>query len=340
MSFLRKKMIIASILALGLAGIFFGIFDNKKNPNIVADVKIEKGDSIWDIGKKLKNKKIIKNQLGFVFEVYTKGKQKKLKAGEYLISSNLNISEIIRIISNGNTIAENNQKKITFPEGWSDKQMAERLSNNGFSGDEFLKLANNPKYFLKKHNNYDFLKEIPDGKNLEGFLFPDTYLFANKSDAETIIEKMLNNFSQKLSEDLRKEIERQNKTIYEIITMASILEKEVKSSNDKKIVSGIFWKRMKNGQAFQSCATLAYILGENKKQYSYKDTKIESPYNTYLYPGLPPGPISNPGLDSILAAIYPIKTDYNYFLNNPETGKTVFSKTLTEHNINKRINGL
>jgi UPF0755 protein len=102
-----------------------------------------------------------------------------------------------------------------------------------------------------------------------------------------------------------------------------------------EIVSGLFWDRIKNRQALESCATLAYILGENKAQYSLEDTQINSPYNTYRNRGLPPGPITNPGLNAIKAAIYPIYTDYNYFLSDPKTGDTIWSKTFEEHKQNK-----
>ena len=113
------------------------------------------------------------------------------------------------------------------------------------------------------------------------------------------------------------------------------------TSEDFKIVSGIFWKRIKIGLALQSCATLAYVLGENKEQYSLEDTQIESPYNTYKYKGLPPGPVSNPGLATILAALYPETTDYLYFLTDPNDRKnTVYSKTFEEHNLNKQKYGL
>lgn len=139
---------------------------------------------------------------------------------------------------------------------------------------------------------------------------------------------------------MRVEIEKREKTIYEIVTMASILEKEVKTPEDMKIVSGIFWKRIDQGRPLQSCATIAYVLGREKKQYSYEDTRTPSPYNTYINKGLPPGPINNPGMNSILAAVYPKETDYNYFLTDPETGKTIFSKTLEEHEENKVKYGL
>ena len=115
---------------------------------------------------------------------------------------------------------------------------------------------------------------------------------------------------------------------------------EVKSPDDKSMVGGIFWNRIRDNRPLQSCATIAYILGINKKQYSYEDTKVQSPYNTYLNPGLPPGPISNPGIESIKAAIYPKPTNYFYFLSDPETGKTYFAKTIDEHNSNKAKFGL
>jgi UPF0755 protein len=228
--------------------------------------------------------------------------------------------------------------KITFPEGWTAKEMSKRLEANGFPGNDFLNLAQNPTPEIL--NQFDFLADLPKGRGLEGFLFPDTYFFSKEATAEGIILKMLDNFGRRVSADLRQEALKQKRSLYEVTTMASIIEGEVRSETDRKVVSGIFWKRVKEGRGLQSCATLAYILGENKKQYSFEDTRIQSPYNTYLYKGLPPGPISNPGLAAIEAAVRPAPTDYNYFLSDPKTGKTVFSKTIDEHNANKVKYGL
>jgi UPF0755 protein len=183
--------------------------------------------------------------------------------------------------------------------------------------------------------DFSFLKDKPKNKNLEGYLFPDTYRFFTDVSGEEVILKMLSNFDNKLAPKMREDISSQGKTIFEIITMASVIEKEVRSEKDMKIVSGIFWDRIKNGQALESCATLAYILGVNKPQYSYEDTRIKSPYNTYINRGLPAGPIANPGIKAIEAAIYPEYTGYNYFLTASETGETIFSRTYEEHLINK-----
>jgi UPF0755 protein len=149
---------------------------------------------------------------------------------------------------------------------------------------------------------------------------------------DDLLNTIFENFDSKIDDSLMAEIKRQGKSLHEIIIMASLIEKEVKTYEDKKLVSGVLWNRESIGMPLQSCSTITYITG--KKAVSTEDTKIDSPYNTYLYYGLPLGPISNPGLDSIKAAIYPKKSDYFYFLSTPE-GETIFSKTLIEHNIAK-----
>lgn len=303
----------------------------------IINFEVKSGENIWNTASKLKKEGLIESKIYFVWYVYSNDYRGKIKAGQYMLSSNLKIPELVLIFSEGDKKDEKKSIKITFPEGFSSKQMAERLGENGFDKEGFLTLIQNPEILQEE---YTFLAEIPKGKNLEGYLFPDTYFFFVDASSEDIVKKMLDNFSNRLKEDLRDEIKSQGKTIYEVLTLASIIEKEVKTLEDKKIVSGLFYNRMEIGQAFQSCATLAFVLGENKKQYSYEDTQVESPYNTYLNPGLPPGPIANPGIDSIMATIYPTNTDYNYFLSNPETGETIFSKTIEEHNLNKDRNGL
>jgi UPF0755 protein len=146
---------------------------------------------------------------------------------------------------------------------------------------------------------------------------------------------MLDNFDRKLNKEMKDDIVATGRSIHEIVTMASLLEKEVRTYEDMRIVSGIFWDKIERGEALRSCATLAYILGENKPTYSTEDTKVDSPFNTYQNPGLPPAPISNPGEKAIRAAIYPTETDYNYFLNTLDTGETIFSRTFEEHKRNK-----
>jgi UPF0755 protein len=180
---------------------------------------------------------------------------------------------------------------------------------------------------------FDFIKEKPSSY-LEGYLFPDTYEIDKNLNLEDIIFRMLYNFEDKVDFSLREEIKAQDKNLFEIMIMASLLEKEVSDSEDKKIVSGILWKRLEEGMALQVDATIIYLTGKKTTRVSLSDTKIDSPYNTYKYRGLPPAPITNPGLDSILAAIYPEDSSFWFYLSTPQ-GETIFSETLEEHNIAK-----
>jgi UPF0755 protein len=233
------------------------------------------------------------------------------------------------------------ENTVRFLEGWNINNMADYLAKEDlFSKTEFISAATKDNY-EELISKFSFLEDKPAEASLEGYLYPDTYRIFSDSKPNDLILRMLNNFDQKLTKEMREAITEQNKTIYEILTMAALIEREVainyqnNDNQDAKIVAGIFWQRIKNRQALQSCATLAYILGVNKEQYSLEDTKIESPYNTYLYPGLPPGPIANPGILAIEAAIYPISSDYNYFLTPSRTKEVIYSRTYQEHLDNK-----
>ena len=256
----------------------------------------------------------------------------------------MSIKNIVEEFSKSITLKP--EEKVTFIEGWNLRDYAKILEEKGFfDADNFFELAGEPMLNYKLLSSYikpkdysgsfDFLSDKPSEYGLEGYLFPDTYRFFENSSADDIIMKMLDNFDQKLTVKMREDIKKQNKTIYEIVTMASIIEKEVQSEKDMKMVSGIFWNRIKIGQALESCATLAYVLGVNKTQYSFEDTRTPSAYNTYINRGLPPGPISNPGLKAIEAAVYPEENNYNYFLTRPDNKETIFSRTYDEHLLNK-----
>lgn len=336
---IKKKIFVILILFVALsAACFFyfryQVYHSKGSDKAIKMFKIEKGEKVESIAERLSEENIVTSKFQFYYYLKTNNLLSKILPGDYEIGGNMTIPEIASII----TEERNKFLKLTFPEGWDSKKIAERLSANGFSGDEFLNIVKNPSAELT--NRYSFFSMLPKGTNLEGYLFPDTYFLPQKFNAEDITKKILANFDNRLTPDLREEIKKQGKSLEDIITMASIIEREVSNEEDKKVVSGIFWNRIKNKQALQSCATISYILGVNKKQYSFEDTRIQSPYNTYINKGLPPGPINNPGLSSIEAAIYPEETNYNYFLSDPETGKTIFSKTIEEHNANKVKVGL
>jgi UPF0755 protein len=240
---------------------------------------------------------------------------------------------------------------IRILEGWTSRDIGQYFEENGrWQSDDFLKVAGFPQVDYRKNKdlppipdfslNYSFLADKPDYYGLEGYLFPDTYRVYASSTVTEVVEKMLANFDQKLTPKMRADIKAQGKTIYEVVTLASIIEKEAPlnyqsgDNHDAQIISGIFLNRLRNGQALQSDATLSYIYGDNQPAHSGKELDADSPYNTYKYKGLPPGPICNPGILAIEAAIYPIKTDYNYFLTT-DTGDVVYARTYDDHLRNK-----
>lgn len=340
---MRAKIIIFLLIIISLvSGIFYFYFETyyaKTGRASESIFEVKEGEGVALIADNLKKEDLINGKTFFFFYLKIKGIGGKIIPGKYNLNGQMTIPEIaIRL-----TTKEEILKKdivLTFPEGWTLEKVSQRIQKSELQNvADFPTLAKNPAYFKEKYG-YAFLGGLPQGATLEGFLFPDTYFFAPESTSEEIIKKMLDNFGRKLTADLKAEIIQQKKTIYQIITLASILEMEVKTQEDREIVSGIFWSRIKIGQPLQSCATLAYVLGVNKKQYTIKDTQTVSPYNTYLNQGLPPGPIGNPGSSTLKAAIFPQNSNFNYFLSDPETSQTIFSRTFEEHTQNKFKYGL
>lgn len=300
---------------------------------------IEKGENLFQIANKLEQEGMIRSRFFFNFFVFLKNSQSKLQAGEYSLNSSMNITEIANKIISGDTI----KILITIPEGWNLRDIAWNFENKGmFQAEELFELIGFIDYSVNTDlpepkdfsSDYEFLKDKPKNVNLEGYLFPDTYETVPGAGLESIVRKMLDNFDKKLTQDLREKIKEQGRTVFEIITMASLLEKEVKDFEEKKIVAGILWKRMENKIGLHVDATISYITGKKTVKISKQETEIDSPYNTYKYRGLPLGPICNPGLESIMAAIHPADSDYWYYLSTPE-GETIFNQTLEEHNIDK-----
>ena len=300
---MKKVLIFLIILGTALGAFFWQEISLPKE--LLAEEQlflIEKNQGLFQISENLEKQGLVKNKLYFTFYVFFKGEQKNLQAGEYYLSPSMVIPQIAEKIISGDTA----KTIVTIPEGFTIKQIEKRIG-----------------------------LELP-GENLEGFLFPDTYEFPLNVTGEQVVKAMKDNFERKIN-PYQDEISNTGKTLLEIVTMASILEREVRTFEEKKIVAGIFWKRIDNKQPLYSCATIAYILG--RENWTFQEMRreialnrdIDSPYNTYKYLGLPPGPISNPGLESILAAMRPKESDYWYYLSTPK-GETIFSKTLEEHN--------
>lgn len=294
------------------------------------EIVIPSGSGSRVIAQLLKENGIIRSKWTFVSYATLTGRASNLKPGVYTFTR-ASIPAIVRDITKGG----GNEHTIVIPEGWTGRDIQTHFQERGIGEKD-----SSPLFSVTPalKDEFLFLSELPTGIPLEGYLFPDTYRVFADAPIEGAVQKMLRNFDNKVTEDLRVEIAAQKKTLFEIITAASLIEREVITDEDRAIVSGIIWKRLEFGIPLQIDATISYIkkLDPSAEQHengriSLTDTKIDSPYNTYLYPGLPEGPIANPGISAIRAAIYPKDSPYLYYLSTPD-GETIFSETLEEHN--------
>lgn len=324
------KFALLAALGYGIYIILFGTPD-LKTP---AAVEIPKGAGVSEIADKLKSANLIRSKFGFETLVWLMRASSKLQAGEYKFESSVGISDIVRMLAQG--LGAINERQLTIVEGWGRDDIGGYLEQQGISTRrEFYQLTSpqisNAKFLI---SNFDFLKDKPSSAGLEGYLFPDTYRVHKDAKVEEVAQKMLENFGTKLTPEMRKDIADQGKTIFDIVRLASIVEREVPYEDDRPIIAGILWKRLDAGMALQVDSTLNYITGGKNAALTVGELKIDSRYNTYKYRGLPPTPIGNPGLSALRAAINSKSTAYWFFLSGRD-GKTHFAKTLDEHNENK-----
>lgn len=317
MNFIGKLFFIFSLIfliaILFITAIYFPLEENSATQKVV---NIPSGNNAKEIVDVLEKNEIIrKNNYTFRILIKIMKLEDQLKYGEYDLSSSMSMLQILDKLVKGEVITY----KITIPEGYTSAQIAELLDKKEIVEKEsFLKLVNNGE------------------KSWEGYLFPDTYEVPKQYGAENMVKIMLSNFNQIAIENkFADKAEKIGFSMEEIIILASIIEKESKFTEERRQVSSVFHNRLKKNMKLQSCATIQYILEEPKEELDESDLKIDSPYNTYLYKSLPPGPICNPGLDSIIAALEPEEEDYLYFVLG-ENGKHIFSKTYQEHLKNKK----
>ncbi|MFH1566086.1 MAG: endolytic transglycosylase MltG [bacterium] len=279
------------------------------------EIVINKGDSVEDIANLLVKEKLINSKIWF--KMYALFGRKSLQAGNFFVPTNINVIEVTKLLGKGTF-----QKRLTFLEGWRIEQMAE---------------------ILPKGIQNDFLAS---SYTKEGFMFPDTYFFLEDVSGEDIAKTLSQNFDEKIK-SLKNDIDKSFLSLEEIITIASIVEREAKDFNDKTIIAGILIKRYENDWPLQADATIQYAKDSNAftcsslsdcvwwNPLSANDLSVESSYNTYKYAGLPPTPICNPGLSSITAVLEYKETLYWFYLTDND-GMTHYSKTIEEHNENIR----
>ena len=312
-------IIIASILAFYLLVIYWP----QSNPYERVEINIPKGVSLSQIGNILKEESIISNKRTFTMAVKSLGHEKNIPAGRYVLHNALNNRAIINQLVYGVP----SLKSITVLEGWNIYQIANELEKE-------LKISK--KTFLRLCNDQRVIKLFNlEGNSLEGYLFPDTYTFAEGVDPYLVLTRMVNEFINNITKSMEVQAQEMNMSLLEVITLASIIEGEAIYDSERAIISAVYHNRLKRGMKLQADPTIQYIIDDGPRRLLNNDLKIESKYNTYLYRGLPPGPINSPGKESIIAALYPSVNEYLYFVARGD-GYHTFSTNEKDHNKAKK----
>ena len=286
-------------------------------------ISISKGSTLIDVSNQLFDQRIIKNKKSFILAVKTLGYEKDLPAGKFLIEEATTNYCIIKKIVNSVALS----KKMTILEGWSVNDIALELESKfNIKKDSFLKAVKSRRLL----RNWKI-----DSNSFEGYLFPDTYLLPEDASSEDVINKMVFEYNNNITPAMRTRMAEINLSENEVLTLASIIEGEAIFDSERPRISGVYHNRLKKRMRLQADPTIQYIIEDSPRRLLNKDLKIESPYNTYLNYGLPPGPINNPGIESIKAALYPEDVDFLFFVARGD-GYHTFTRTEKEHNEAKK----
>lgn len=272
----------------------------------------------FDIANALKEAHVIRSRFAFLIVAVARGTQRRLLAGEYEFAPGLSLLEVVRRIEQGKGLVH----QVTIPEGYAASQIVELLHEKGLVDQKrFMALLQDPR-LLRQYG--------VDGPSLEGYLFPDTYRLVRGLDEEAIIRLMAQRFAEVFGPAERARAMALKMSVAEIVTLASLIEREAKADEERPLISAVFHNRLRLGMPLQSDPTVIYGLSRFNGKLTRANLRAPSPYNTYLHRGLPPGPIASPGRASVMAALYPASSRYLYFVSRND-GTHVFSNTLREH---------
>jgi len=306
-------------IILIVAGLLFFKASLPMSDNTQSQVfEVKSGMTLKQVSQELLGQNLIRSANAFQAIALIQDKEKLIKVGEYYISPSMPAAEILQRITSGKTVLHS----VTIPEGYRITEIANLLEKRNLVDKNI---------FLQQAKNVQLLEGVPTG-SLEGYLFPDTYHFGKRTTEAIIIKKMVETFKERaLKKEFLKRAGDMGFSYHEIITLASLIEKETGKDSERKQISSVFHNRLKKNMLLQTDPTVIYVIDMFDGNIRKRDLKIDSPYNTYLYKGLPPGPIANPGLKSIIAALYPANTSNLYFVSKQD-GSHKFSATLNEHN--------
>jgi len=317
-------MVLVFILVLGITFITWEFILSPLDTGEEVIVFIPPGSSASSIGDRLEAENVVGNSFIFLLLVRLQGIENQLKSGYYSFSSQDDLFNVIEKTTRGDVLTYT----ITVPEGLTMEEIALIIAelSGDFSKEEFLQTAE--EIYLP----YDYLPDddFPGDYRLQGYLYPARYSIPRGTSPEQVIRKMVDRFDQEITEEMLKKAKEMGYSVHELVTIASLIEREAKLDEERPTISAVIHNRLEINMYLQIDATVQYALSEWKSRLLYEDLAVDSPYNTYIHPGLPPGPIASPGQKSLKAAFFPADEDYLYYVANPD-GSHNFSRTYEEH---------
>jgi UPF0755 protein len=296
------KKFITLVISFALIIILVGVVNSWRDTTIIRSggFTIAEGTPATTVWNNLVNEGFTNSKLSWRYQSWQLDAANQIKSGTYQLEAGETTADVINRFIKGDAVPD--ELSLVFPEGFTLNQIADRTAAKGIgTANQFLAEAIPANFSSQFH----FLADIPDSRTLEGYLFPDTYRVFEDDQPDDLIVRMLSNFNRKLTPDLQADLTTSGHTLDEIVIMASIVEREVQTDEDMATVAGILWKRLDEGMGLDVDATVRYALDKWTQPLTVNDLAVESPYNTRKYAGLPPGPISNPGLRALMATIRP-----------------------------------
>ncbi|MPZ19823.1 MAG: endolytic transglycosylase MltG [Luteitalea sp.] len=327
-----RRWLLLTLLVFAAVGVLLGVIAYRvvtPYKGYAADeqfVDIRAGSSQRAIGDRLVESGVVRDRIAFRVAVRLGARGRALKAGEYRFGRPASMLEVVDKLARGDVYL----RPLTIPEGLTIAEMATLFNAKGFGAEQ---------HFLEAASDPTPIRDLdPDARDLEGYLFPDTYNLPRRVDARELVNQMVGRFKAVFDDRMRARVSGSGQTVRELVTLASMVEKETGQDHERSLVAAVFANRLQKGIGLYSDPTIIYALtktGRYEGNLSRADLRLDSPYNTYKYPGLPPGPIAAPGRASLTAALEPASVDYLYFVSRND-GSHVFAHTLDEHNKNVR----
>jgi len=307
---------VVALLSLGMLG-WWGGAELRARGVAAATIEIPPGEALRDTARRLEEAGVVHSGWALRLWARLRGSDRRIAAGRYQLEAGLNAIEVLERLERGDVV----MVRRTLPEGLMIEQVAQRLfPDDPGEGRRFVELARNPAAAGL---------EVPPTGDLEGYLFPDTYTLVDPPSARAALQAILRGGAAR-TDSLRRVARMRGRDWHQVLTLASIVEGEARVAAERPRIAGVYWNRLRRGMALQADPTVAFATGKIGQRLLYADLRADSPYNTYLHAGLPPGPINSPGLAAIAAALEPEEHDLLYFVHAGD-GSHTFSRTLAEH---------